>query len=64
MQTFGPKVQTPPRGDKSSWDEKKETHNKGVSIADISNNEVSVFLSPLFLMAASSVFDCSERRTT
>jgi len=30
---------TPPRGDKSSWDEKKETHNKWVSIADISNNE-------------------------
>ena len=30
---------TPPRGDKSSWDENKETHNKWVSIADISNNE-------------------------
>lgn len=30
---------TPPRGDKSSWDEKKETNNKWVSIADISNNE-------------------------
>ena len=30
---------TPPRGDKSSWDEKRETHNKWVSIADISNNE-------------------------
>jgi len=30
---------TPPRGDKLSWDEKKETHNKWVSIADISNNE-------------------------
>ena len=30
---------TPPRGDKSSWDEKKATHNKWVSIADISNNE-------------------------
>ena len=30
---------TPPRGDKTSWDEKKETHNKWVSIADISNNE-------------------------
>ena len=30
---------TPPRGDKSFWDEKKETHNKWVSIADISNNE-------------------------
>ena len=30
---------TPPRGDKSSWDEKKETQNKWVSIADISNNE-------------------------
>ncbi len=30
---------TPPRGDKSSWDEKKDTHNKWVSIADISNNE-------------------------
>lgn len=30
---------TPPRGDKSSWDVKKETHNKWVSIADISNNE-------------------------
>ena len=28
---------TPPRGDKSSWDENKETHNKWVSIADISN---------------------------
>ena len=25
---------TPPRGDKSSWDEKKETRNKWVSIAD------------------------------
>ena len=30
---------TPPRGDKSSWDEKKETRNKWVSIADITNNE-------------------------
>ena len=30
---------TPPRGDKSSWDEQKETQNKWVSIADISNNE-------------------------
>lgn len=30
---------TPPRGDKSSWDTNKETHNKWVSIADISNNE-------------------------
>ncbi len=30
---------TPPRGDKSSWDEKKETNNKWVSIADISCNE-------------------------
>ena len=30
---------TPPRSDKSSWDENKETHNKWVSIADISNNE-------------------------
>ena len=30
---------TPPRGDKSSWDENKETNNKWVSIADISNNE-------------------------
>ena len=33
---------TPPRGDKSSWDEKKETHNKWVSIADISSNEGKV----------------------
>lgn len=33
---------TPPRGDKSSWDEKKETNNKWVSIADISNNEGKV----------------------
>ena len=30
---------TPPRGDKSSWDENKVTYNKWVSIADISNNE-------------------------
>ena len=30
---------TPPRGDKSSWDVNKETHNKWVSIADISQNE-------------------------
>jgi len=30
---------TPPRGDKTSWDVNKETQNKWVSIADISNNE-------------------------
>lgn len=30
---------TPPRGDKSSWDVNKETHNRWVSIADISINE-------------------------
>lgn len=30
---------TPPRGDKSAWDEEKKTHNKWVSIADITSNE-------------------------
>lgn len=30
---------TPPRGDSSSWDIKKETQNRWVSIADISQNE-------------------------
>jgi len=33
---------TPPRGDKTYWDIAKETHNKWVSIADISRNEGNV----------------------
>lgn len=33
---------TPPRGDKSCWDTKKESDNKWVSISDISQNEGKV----------------------
>ena len=33
---------TPPRGDKSCWDTKKESENKWVSISDISQNEGKV----------------------
>jgi type I restriction enzyme S subunit len=33
---------TPPRGDSSSWDKKKETNNYWVSISDISQNEGNV----------------------
>ena len=33
---------TPPRGDKSYWDVAKQTHNRWVSIADISRNEGKV----------------------